>query len=343
MTHQEKLLLTICGYLSEDLTLKSSKDLLEKLKVDNYLLYLKDNFSNKLSEAEKLLLKINRDSIGAVCIWEDFYPENLRSLPNPPSIIFYKGNPELLKNKILAVIGTRKASSMGISYAKTFTKELVSYFTIASGMAYGIDSAASNTSVDLGYGGVVVLPGSLINPYPVSNRYLFNKILNNNGLVISEHPYLDPLYKSSFIIRNRIIAGISDSILMIESPSKGGSLTTCKIGIDNNRHIYTLPANISLVSFEGNNNLIKYGIASLVTSPGDLLDLRDRKLYFNKTRNFSYEEKLVLDAIKDNSQFDTIYISLKDKLEFNKVYDIMLNLEMNGIIAKELTGLYRVI
>jgi len=343
MTNQEMIILTFCAYLTKGCGSVSFKKLLDKYTKDDLFTYLKGIYSSKISEASDLILRLRNHEIGYCCIWQDIYPRSLFNSYAPPIVIFYKGDISIASEEIVSIVGTRNCSDLGRKYAKNFTKVLSQYFVIASGMAFGIDAIVNKTSADCKGKSIAVLPGSLLEPYPSGNRYVFDGILRSGGLVISEYPFNADYNAGSFISRNRIIAGLASNIILIESPSKGGSLSTCSIGFSNSCHVYAIPANIDLRSFEGNNNLIKSQIAQIITSPYDIVNSKDKLIVQTKTYSLSYDENLILDVIKINSNFDSICLSLKGKITFDKVYDIMLSLEMNGIIARNISGKYSLI
>jgi len=343
MTNEEKILYTICAYLRPNFGPMKFKDVINSNKIKDPFAYLKDNFNPELALAFKFLEKLKANAIGLKCVWEEEYPKRLKLLPNAPIIIFYKGNIEIASQEIISIVGTRKCTPMGIKYAKEFTEELSKYSVICSGLAFGIDSIAGLISTKRESKSIAVLPGSLINPTPRSNKYIFNKIVDSGGLVLSEYPFTEDFTKGAYIARNRIIAGVAQTILLIESPLDGGSLTTCRIGHSNNTDVYTIPANIDLVTFQGNNFLLKTLVAKAVTTPFDIINWGSKELMLSNIEiSLNSEEKEVVDIIRTYDDYDSICLALKGKISFDRIYDIILNLEMGGIITRNYSGRYSI-
>ncbi len=155
-----------------------------------------------------------------ITIQDNKYPEQLRKIPNPPKQLYCEGNVELLKNNIISIIGSRECSQNGIKLAEKFTKELVyQEITIASGMALGIDSVAHKTTIQEKGQTIAVLPCGLNNIYPQKNLDLYHKIIENQGLIITEYMPYEVAESKKFLERNRIVSGLA-----LRSFSHRGSL-----------------------------------------------------------------------------------------------------------------------
>jgi len=344
MNYQDKVVFTFCAYLKNGYGSISFKSLFEgeHRPLDPFK-YLKDNFSSELDNVEVFFNKLVENKIGYICYWEDNYPKKLQQLLNPPIIIFYKGDISLLKKGVMGIIGTRKHTDLGGANAASFTKELVRQYVIASGLAFGIDSIANKISLEIPGKSIAVVPGSLIKPHPHQNQWIYNKILDSGGLAISEFPFTTAIAKGSFVLRNRILAGIVDSLLVIESSEDGGSIITAKIAHSIETSIYAIPGNIDWKDYEGTNNLIKREMARLVTSPVDILKQENKIIISDPKFIPTTEEALVLHCIKTNGDLEAVCNKLDGKISFEMICDIMLNLEMNGIITRNISGTYRVI
>ena len=212
-------------------------------------------------------------NISAITILDENYPSSLHRLHKPPIVLFYKGNIELLKKckKKVAIVGTRRASSYGVSVAEKISTLLASRgVCVVSGLARGIDVASHRNIVDKGLA-IAVLGNGVDVFYPYSNRDIQKKIADK-GLILSEYPPETRGSKWSFVARNRIIAALSDLVVVVESPLKGGSIYTAEFALDLGIPVAAVPGDIFRVSSQGTNRLIADG-ALVITSPGDVLSM----------------------------------------------------------------------
>lgn len=222
-----------------------------------------------LIKAENSLDWIKKNNINIITIGDDEYPDSLRNIPDPPYGLFYKGNINLLKDRIIAIIGSRNCSQYGIEVTKLLTKEIISYnITIISGGAKGIDSVAHKTVLESGKNTIVVLGCGIDVCYPSQNRSLFNKI-EEVGLILSEFPPGTKPYSYNFPRRNRIISGLSEAVIVTEASKKSGSLITAGYALDQGKDVLVVPGSIFSSGYSGCNLLIKEG-AIMITSLEDL-------------------------------------------------------------------------
>ncbi len=216
----------------------------------------------KTFDIKKIINIINKENIDLLYFKDDNYPPLLKEIPNPPILLFLKGNKKLLKNKKqLSVVGSRKTNQYGIYSANELIPKLNKNIIIVSGLAYGIDSLAHRLALNNQQKTIAVLGSGVDNNsiYPKENQSLANEIIINNGLIISEFPPLSPPLKHHFPQRNRILAGLSMASLVIQAKKKSGALITAYMALDFNREVLTVPANINLQYSQGNNQLIKNG------------------------------------------------------------------------------------
>ncbi len=228
----------------------------------------------KRQEAEKILNQIEKENIKLITIMDKEYPKNLHIIYDKPILLYAKGNTNLLKSlKKISIIGSRNCSE----YGKIVTQKL-SYmlakkdYTIVSGMAKGIDSYAHKGALTA-KGNTIAILGSGVNyVYPEENKRLYNKILEQNGLILSEYGLDTKPIPEYFPARNRLISGISDKILITEASKKSGTMITANFAIEQGKTVYAVPGNITSTRSEGTNELIKDG-AILVNSLEDITDL----------------------------------------------------------------------
>ncbi len=251
------------------------------------------------------LEKLERHQVKVVTIPDADYPKLLKEIYAPPPIIFYRGALPKADDFLLAVVGTRKFSIYGQQVAISLTRALAEQgLTIVSGLALGIDSLAHNATLDVN-GKTLAVLGSGIeanNIYPTSNRFLSEKIINQGGCVLSEHPLGTPPLKQHFPRRNRIIAGLSLGTLVVEAPEKSGALITAQFALEQNREVFSVPGPITSLASAGTNNLIKMG-ARAVTNADDILECLNLKkatayLVASAIIAESAEEEKVLNNLK---------------------------------------------
>ena len=214
---------------------------------------------------------LNDVSVKISC-FEEAYPKKLLSIKEYPESLYCRGNTELLKkNKIVAIVGSRNCSEYGRKYARLFAKNLAKEnVCVISGLATGIDSAAHDGAIGEDGKTIAVLGGGLNHVYPASNLWLFNKIKENGGLIISEHEDDAETQISGFPKRNRIITGIADAVLVIEACPRSGSKVSAEYAFKQGKKVYCIPMNLDNKNSAGIIELIDKG-AKIVTSPRKLI------------------------------------------------------------------------
>jgi len=292
--------------------------------LDNFLL-------NRLDKTYK-----NDPDIKMVTILDKEYPKKLKNIYDAPPILFYKGNLEILDELGIAVIGSRKITDYGKKVCEDFVNVLSKKILIISGLAYGIDGLAHKKTLDNSGKTIAVLGSGLDieNIYPRSNLQLANDIVTKGGLLLSEVPPGIGPQAFHFPMRNRIIAGLAEGILIIEGNKKSGTLITAKLGIDYGKDIFAVPNSIYHLNSEGVNYLIKCG-ATPVTSPKDILDfygmddIKQVKEYIPK----SDKEKLILDNLENNERYVDELRNLTG-LEIIDLMGALTELEMAGVVKQ---------
>ena len=277
------------------------------------------------------------------------FPPLLNEISDPPPFLYMEGNlPDTTENKYLAVVGARKNSSYGKEAVLKLIGGLRGYpIVIVSGLAIGIDSIAHETALENNLKTVAV-PGSGLNEdvlYPASNRNLAKKILQNGGALISE---FEPNFRAtpySFPQRNRIMAGISQAVLVIEAEKKSGTLITARLAVDYNRDVLTVPGSIFSKMTEGPHYLIRNG-ATPITESKDILEAlgfatenipRNLEL---EMENCSPEEKKILNMLNEPLQKDELI--RKVALPPNAVNALISMLEIKGLLSERGGEIHRV-
>ena len=222
-------------------------------------------------EEARMLDKLPAQGITIVTLLDPDYPPLLREIYDPPPCLFVRGSLASANATTLAVVGTRNATAYGKKATERLTTELASAgVTIISGLAYGIDTAAHQAALQAGGNTIAVLAGGADNPYTDPKGKLWPGIVEHGALVSEEWPGT-PITPDLFPKRNRVISGLSQGTLVVESHRKGGSLITAASAIEQNREVFAIPGPIFSRSSEGPNNLIERGQAKLVTTAGSIL------------------------------------------------------------------------
>lgn len=225
---------------------------------------------------------------------------NLDKLSPPLSSLYIRGN-KPKQSVAIAIVGTRKASAYGKKAAYEFSYSLSKIgFSIVSGLAMGIDTSAHQGALDAGGQTIAVLANGLDKIYPASNEHLAEKIMESGGCLISEYPPKTPSYPNQFLMRNRIISGLSAAVIIIEAPFKSGAMATAKFAADQKKPIFVVPGPINSDNFGGSHKLIREG-ATLVSSVNDFLsDMNfESAKKDNKLTGLTENENVIFSALKN--------------------------------------------
>ncbi len=221
---------------------------------------------------------MSSQKIDKITIKDNNYPRLLKEIYDPPEQLYITGELKAKEKYPLAVVGTRKMSDYGKRVTVFLVKGLVKAgFTIISGLALGIDGLAHQTALDAGGRTIAVLGSGLDIIYPPEHKKLAADIIKSGGAVISEYPPGARPSRRTFPARNRIVAGLSLAVLVIEAPEKSGALITAKVALDQGREVLAVPGNIYNPNSIGCHKLIKMG-AKAVTNPEDVFDALNLQL-----------------------------------------------------------------
>ncbi len=196
-------------------------------------------------------------------MWDDpDYPALLAELPDAPPLLFIAGDPQLLQQPQLAIVGSRRASKPGMDTAHAFARSLAAGgFVITSGMALGIDGAAHQGALAVGGKTVAVLGTGLQQLYPPRHRHLAAEIVEEGGALVAELPLDSPPIPANFPLRNRLISGLSLGVLVVEASPSSGSLITARLALEQGREVYAIPGSIHHPGARGCHQLIRDGAA----------------------------------------------------------------------------------
>jgi DNA processing protein len=290
-------------------------------------------------KAEKEFRFIEENKIDAVFFREDSYPERLRYCIDSPILLFTSGNIDLKARKIISIVGTRQITSYGAEFCRKLIADLSPLNpVIVSGFAYGVDIVAHQAAIENNLQTVGVIAHGLNQVYPKIHKKFVSKIENNGGFITEFWSSSNP-EKENFVKRNRIVAGISEATIVIESAEKGGSLITANMANDYNRDVFAVPGRVSDKLSQGCNNLIKTQKANLLTSAADLLyilnwDL-DRQIKPVQKQLFvdlDNDEQKIYDFLQKNGKELLDSIALECGLPIFKMSSTLLNMELKGVV-----------
>lgn len=288
---------------------------------------LKDIDLNELTEEKIIEFSnyINSNGIGYITINYKEYPEILNHLHEPPYVLFYKGNLDLLKGKLGGIIGARKCTSYGAEIAKIIGRELSeNNVTVVSGLAAGIDSIAQKNAINYRGKTIGILGCGIDVVYPKNNKFLYEEIVKNNGLILSEYLPKTPPMAYNFPRRNRIISAISDKLVIIEATDKSGSLITVNFALELGKDVMAIPGPIINGNSSGCNKLIRDG-AKPFTEIEDLYDFFDiKKEYDIKMNKNSYKIELLQVINSEPKHLDDILnsVNVDRKVLFELLFEM---------------------
>ncbi len=293
------------------------------------------------SRAEEEIEFIKKYKITPLFLTDKNYPHRLLNCYDSPPMLYYKGNADLNSSQIVAIVGTRNHHEYGKNMTERLVEELVNEnVLIVSGLAFGIDSIAHKTSVKYNVPTIGVLAHGLDRVYPSQNSALAKQMISCGGLLTEFKSNTIP-DKQNFPGRNRIVAGISDAVIVVESGIKGGSLITAELANSYHKDVFAFPGRADDSKSMGCNYLIKNNKAMLITSADDVLEnmswKENKKKPVKKQRElfieFSAEEKVVVDILQTLEQIHIDELYFKSKLSSSAVAQALLMLEMQGIVA----------
>lgn len=335
-----KSLIAYCGNAEQ--IFKSKKAQLEKIPgvgniIANSIISSKDIFAR----VEKEIQFIEKYKIKPLFFTDEEYPERLKNCIDSPIMLYYKGNADLNTEKIVGVIGTRTPTANG----KMLTEKLISDLTesgclVVSGLAFGIDVTAHKAALDNNLKTVGVLAHGLDRIYPSEHKKIAEKMISQGGLLTEFMSETIP-DRENFPKRNRIVAGMCDAIVIIESKREGGSLITSTIANSYNRDVFAFPGRPNDALSEGCNGLIKTNKAALIESAADLLFAmnwqkakveKQKSQQINLKLNFSEEEQSIIKAFENKNQLHMDEISTATNLPINKTSAFLLQLEFSNVI-----------
>ncbi len=303
-----------------------------------------------IGQAEKELEFIEKYTIGYSFYLDENYPVRLKNCEDSPVIFFYKGQTDFNKAKMISIVGTRNVTDYGKECCSELIKGLTQRqhdVTIVSGLAYGVDIHAHRAALKNGLHTIAVLAHGLNTLYPSVHKATARDICEHGALLTDFTSSVLP-ERNTFVKRNRIIAGLSDATIVIESGIKGGALITADFANSYNRDVFAFPGRNSDGYSKGCNWLIKSNKAALVESPEDIEYLmgweNNQKTIPKQTELFvelTDEEQMIADVLRESGELPVDIIAIRVDMPVGKVSAALLNLEFSGLITSLPGKIYR--
>lgn len=335
-----KNLISYCGGVEAVFKQKKS----HLFKVPGIGAKLADEISNGtvFKHADEELKFIEKYDINVLPYTSKKYPRRLTHCADSPIVLYSKGNVELNPPKVISIVGTRKCTKYGRDFVKKLIEDLAPYnIQIVSGMAYGIDAEAHKQALEHQKSTIGVLGHALNTMYPQEHKKLAREMVENNGALLSEYPSQNKMHPSNFPQRNRIVAGMSDAVIVVESAIKGGAVITANIANSYNRDVFALPGRYKDKTSKGCNFLLKTFKANVIEEASDLLKLmnwdenetKPKRIQKELALDLSPEENKIVNVLKEFDDLETDLLAVKTNLNSSKMAAHLLNLELKGIIT----------
>lgn len=289
---------------------------------------------------------IKRHGIKTLYLHDLDYPQRLAETPNAPKMLFILGNADLSSEHMVSIVGTRRCTQGGMDFCRSFIEELAPLFPdlwVISGLAYGIDSIGHSACMAAGRPTGAVLAHGLDTLYPAAHRNLAKEILATGGALISEYPTGVRPYRSRFLERNRIVSGLTDATIVVESEIRGGAMSTANTAFSFNRDVFAVPGRPSDVMSSGCNHLIRKNKAHLLACVSDFIedmDWRPAGIRIDPRQRCLFPEldgdsKIVYDCLRfEREPMTPDAIHAATALPVAKVIAALGELEFDGIVVR---------
>ena len=332
-----KKLIVHCG--SAKAVLENSKNTLQKINGIGSHTIRHLHKAIYLQQAEEELAWAEKNKVKIISIFDDDYPEQLKQCIDSPIVLFTVGDQQLKERKCISIVGTRNITSYGREMCEALIEKLAPYNPIIiSGFAYGVDICAQRAAVANKLQTIGVLAHGLDQIYPEIHKQFMAPIENNGGF-ITEFWRGDKPLRANFLQRNRIIAGLSQATIVIESATKGGSLVTADIANSYNRDVFAFPGRTSDQFSKGCNELIKNHKAAIITSADDIIKALNWDVQINTPViqkqlfiNLNPEEQQLYDYLLEQGKSILDDIALQNSFTIQKTVGILFNLELQSVV-----------
>lgn len=295
-----------------------------------------------LEQAEAEVAFLERSGVKALYFTDEAYPQRLRECEDAPVVLYVLGEADLNEGHMVSIVGTRHATSYGEGFIGRLVNDLSKRLpdtTIISGLAYGADIAAHREALTHQLPTVAVLAHGLTTIYPAAHRNVAARIVKEGGALVTEYTSKAPVHRGNFLARNRIVAGMSDALIVAESAERGGALVTARIASSYDRDVFAVPGRVGDPYSAGCNNLISRQLASLLSSPDQLYShmnwtpqlAPDEQASLPITLND--EEQRVVDYLRQNPQATVNVIAIAFNTPIHRMLSLLGDMEYRQIIT----------
>ena len=314
---------------------------------------LKD-WSEPLKRAEVELEFCRNNNIRVLCLGDDDYPKRLEDCADAPLVMYYKGNANLNQSRVINIIGTRHCTTYGADFIRRFIhdlKALCPEVLVVSGLAYGVDINAHQQALAVGYETVGVVAHGLDYLYPAAHKDVAREMVSHGGL-LTEFMTCTNADKGNFVRRNRIVAGMSDACILIESAAHGGGMITAGIAFDYGREVFALPGRVGDHFSTGCNNAIRDNKAMLLTSAEDFvkamgweddalrIEAQKRGIERQLFPNLTPEQQRIVDVLSEYNDLQLNQLAVKTGIPIGEITSILFQMEMMGVVKPMAGGNY---
>jgi DNA processing protein len=305
-----------------------------------------NSMSEAINKAEDELRYMIANDIEVTTIFDNDFPRRLKECDDAPIVLYYKGNPDFNSEKIISIVGTRMATKYGRDICSNFIEGLAQKYpdlVVVSGLAYGIDIAAHKAALDNNLKTWAVMGHSMQTVYPAKHRDVAAQMIEKKGAIISDFPHTNITDPTNFIKRNRIVAGLCDALIVIESGVKGGSIVTANVANHYNKDVFAVPGSIKSVYSEGCNRLIKTNRAHLIETPEDIeyicgwtsetqSNAKKKSAFEKNLKDLTSDEKIIAEILKKYEFLDIDNLQRQSKFDSNRISLVLIEMEFKNII-----------
>ncbi len=296
---------------------------------------------------------VTEKNIRVLTIKDADYPRRLSECADAPILLYYKGTANLNPPQVINIVGTRQCTPYGQDLIRHFVSELRQLcpdVLIVSGLAYGVDICAHRSALENGFDTIGVVAHGLDQIYPYQHRDTAAEMTRHGGL-LTEYMSQTQALPNNFRQRNRIVAGMSDATILVESAYKGGGLITCRIAQEYGRDVFAFPGAVGMPYSEGCNKMIRDNTAGLITSAKDFMESMGWKVRPSHASpvegelfpDLSAEEQQIVDVLKNTNDLQLNIISVKTNLPIGELTALLFQMEMKGIIRAMAGGTYHLV
>lgn len=315
--------------------------------------FIAQSYRNELlAKASQEIDFITRHDVKPLYFTDNNYPSRLKECDDAPLMLYTMGNCDLNSAHIVGIVGTRHSTPYGIDYTNRIVEglsKMLDNTIIISGLAYGIDITAHRAALKNNIPTAAVLAHGLNTIYPAQHRNTAIEMLNNGGALITDYISTDAVHRGNFLARNRIVAGLCDCLLVVESAEKGGALVTAHVASSYNRDVFALPGRANDPYSAGCNRIISSGLAALVQSPDDIINAMRwtaKAIEGDQCEMFtelSEEEQQIHEYLLSHPQSNVNQLSVGINMPLSRLMPTLIDMEFQGIIINLPGGRYEIV